>query len=73
MTRAQVRAYWKMLAALDVTVGNIKSLGPAGALGESYRVWLRVVEEAKEDAEATYAAARPSSRSRGSQQPAQGS
>lgn len=38
-----------MLEALRVTEGNIRSLGPAGALGPvymPYRIWLRVVQEA---------------------------
>ena len=38
----------KMRAALEVTEGNIRSLGPAGALApfEPYREWLGVVREA---------------------------
>lgn len=39
-------AHDEMLEALRTTAGNIRSLGPAGALGESYREWLRVVEDA---------------------------
>lgn len=35
-----------MLATLKTTAGNIRSLGPAGAVGESYREWLKVVEDA---------------------------
>jgi hypothetical protein len=41
----------QVLAALRVTAGNIRSLGPAGALGESYRVWLDVVEAALKQGE----------------------
>lgn len=40
-----------MLDALQVTAGNIRSLGPAGALPEPYTVWLRVVEDAIATAE----------------------
>jgi hypothetical protein len=38
-----------LLAALQLTAGNIRSLGPSGALSslpESYRIWLSVVDEA---------------------------
>ena len=37
-----------LLEALQITAGNIKSLGPAGALGSAreYEEWLRLVEEA---------------------------
>ena len=35
-----------MLEALKTTAGNIRSLGPAGAIPESYKVWLDVVETA---------------------------
>jgi hypothetical protein len=61
MTKQEARAlaashpaYAVMLGALKVTRGNIASLGPAGALGpyESYVVWLRVVDEAIQKAEA---------------------
>lgn len=43
-----------LLAALKVTAGNIRSLGPAGALGalpEPYKVWLAVVDAAIAKAE----------------------
>lgn len=36
----------ELLAALRVTAGNIRSLGPAGALNDAYRPWLAVVEDA---------------------------
>jgi hypothetical protein len=39
----------ELLAALRVTAGNIRSLGPAGgldAIPDSYRIWLQVVEDA---------------------------
>lgn len=35
-----------MLAALETTRGNIRSLGPAGALPEPYLPWLAVVDDA---------------------------
>jgi hypothetical protein len=35
-----------MLQALKTTAGNIRSLGPAGAIPEPYKVWLDVVENA---------------------------
>lgn len=38
-----------MLEALRVTSGNIRSLGPSGALGPvftPYKIWLRVVDDA---------------------------
>lgn len=38
-----------MLSALEVTLGNILSLGPAGALDDvpmPYRVWAEVVQAA---------------------------
>jgi len=38
-----------MLEALRTTEGNIRSLGPAGALGDvymPYRIWLKVVQDA---------------------------
>ena len=37
-----------MLEALKVSAGNIRSLGPAGAIEPftPYRIWLRFVEEA---------------------------
>lgn len=37
-----------LLEALQITAGNIKSLGPAGALGPTreYEKWLQLVEEA---------------------------
>jgi hypothetical protein len=44
-----VRQRNALLAALRVTAGNIRSLGPAGALDaipDSYRIWLQVVEDA---------------------------
>lgn len=41
----------EMLKALETTAGNIRSLGPAGALHESYTEWLRVVEAAIAKAE----------------------
>jgi hypothetical protein len=43
-----------LLEALRVTAGNIRSLGPAGALDavpEPYRLWLAVVESAIAKAE----------------------
>lgn len=39
----------QMREALEITAGNIRSLGPAGALDKvpmPYQVWLRVVEDA---------------------------
>jgi hypothetical protein len=51
-----VRQRTALLAALRVTAGNIRSLGPAGALDaipESYRRWLQVVEDAIASATAT--------------------
>lgn len=38
----------RMREALRVTAGNIKSLGPAGAIGpgREYEEWLRLVEAA---------------------------
>ena len=44
----------EMLGVLKVTAGNIRSLGPAGALDKvwgAYEVWLRVVEDAIRKAE----------------------
>lgn len=35
-----------LVEVLKTTAGNIRSLGPAGAIGREYEVWLRVVEEA---------------------------
>ena len=37
-----------LLEALHITAGNIKSLGPAGALGpgQEYEAWLELVEAA---------------------------
>lgn len=40
-----------LLAALKTTAGNIRSLGPAGALPDSCSVWLRVVDAAIAKAE----------------------
>lgn len=43
-----------MLDALKTTAGNIRSLGPAGALSAvpvEYREWLRVIDSAIADAE----------------------
>ena len=43
-----------MLEALRVTEGNIRSLGPNGALGDvymPYRIWLKVVQDAIETGE----------------------
>lgn len=42
-------AFTAMLEILKTTEGNIRSLGPAGALNEvwpCYRVWLQLVQEA---------------------------
>ena len=36
----------EMLDALKTTAGNIRSLGPAGAILEPYKIWLSVVEGA---------------------------
>lgn len=36
----------EMLEALQVTAGNIRSLGLAGAIPEPYKIWLSVVEDA---------------------------
>lgn len=33
-------------SALRVTAGNIRDLGPAGAIPVPYEVWLRIVDEA---------------------------
>lgn len=37
-----------LLEALEITAGNIKSLGPAGALGpgREYEAWLQLVDRA---------------------------
>lgn len=37
---------WELLEALKTTAGNIRSLGPAGAIREPYTPWLGVVEAA---------------------------
>jgi len=45
-----------MLAALQVTLGNIMSLGPSGALESvpmPYRVWADVVKSAIDKAKST--------------------
>lgn len=39
-------AYREMLEALRVTEGNIRSLGPAGAIPFPYQEWLAVVQGA---------------------------
>lgn len=47
--KGRAKARVAMLEALRVTAGNIRSLGPAGALGPvytPYRTWLKVVDEA---------------------------
>ena len=52
----KARAHAEMLAALEVTLGNIMSLGPAGALESvlmPYRVWAEVVKSAIEKAKNT--------------------
>ena len=49
----KAHAHAEMLAALEVTLGNIMSLGPAGALESvpmPYRVWAEVVRSAIEKA-----------------------
>lgn len=49
MKKSPVSPHRAMLAALDVTRDNIRSLGPAGALDSvpmPYRNWLSVVEAA---------------------------
>lgn len=54
MSGKRQEAYAAMLEVLKVTAGNIRSLGPAGALGTiyaPYTVWLRVVEDAIQLAE----------------------
>ncbi len=48
---ALIAAAPDLLEALRTTAGNIRSLGPAGALPEPYREWLRVVDEAIAKAE----------------------
>ncbi len=52
----KARAHAEMLAALQVTLGNIMSLGPAGALESvpmPYRVWADVVKSAIDKAKST--------------------
>lgn len=51
---APTPAFAAMLDILKTTAGNIRSLGPAGAIEPylPYRIWLRGVEEAIELAEA---------------------
>lgn len=46
-------AFLAMLNILRVTAGNIRSLGPAGALEpfEPYRLWLALIEDAIKQAE----------------------
>lgn len=47
-------AFNEMLGVLRTTETNIRSLGPAGALGEvwwPYQIWLRVVQDAIKQAE----------------------
>jgi hypothetical protein len=41
----------KLLDALKTTAGNIRSLGPAGAIPTPYEHWLRVVDDAIAKAE----------------------
>lgn len=36
----------QMLEALQTTAGNIRSLGPAGAIPWEYEIWLKVVDDA---------------------------
>lgn len=40
------KAYDTMLAVLRVTAGNIRSLGPAGAIPFEYREWLAAIDAA---------------------------
>ena len=42
----RAKAWRQMLAALELTSGNIRSLGPAGAIPPPYEVWLEVVDAA---------------------------
>lgn len=35
-----------LLVAMEVTAKNIRSLGPAGAIPEPYKIWLDVVDAA---------------------------
>ena len=56
-------AHKAMLAALEVTLGNIMSLGPAGALESvpmPYRVWAEVVRSAIEKAKSPWPQMPPS-------------
>jgi len=50
------KAYDEMLGVLRVTEGNIRSLGPAGAIPSTYEIWLEEVQRVISLAESAKAA-----------------